>query len=69
MYIVVTIFMELTAQKGIGDKEKGPATALELVTYALSQSFSHASQGDRLRSLVPHRSYVPVTGVPLSSDT
>ena len=48
--------------------QKGPVTALELGTYALSRSFSHASHGDRLRSLVPHRPYVPVTGVPLSSD-
>ena len=47
-------------------KKDRPATALELWTYALSRSFTH---GDRSRSSVPHRSYVPVTGVPLSSDT
>ena len=36
--------------------EKGPATALKLGTYALSQIFSHASHGDQLRCLIPHRS-------------
>ena len=46
-YLHVIIFMELTAQKGKGDREKGPATALELGTYSLSRSFSHASHGDR----------------------
>ena len=45
------------------------ATALELGTYALSQSFSHASHRNQLRSFVPHHSYVLVTGVPLYSDT
>ena len=50
--------MELTDQKGKATGEKGPATALELGTYALSQSFSHTSHRDRSRSFVPHRSYV-----------
>ena len=50
--------MELTAQKEKATGEKGPATALELGTYALSRSFSHASHGDRSRSFVPHRCYV-----------
>ena len=39
--------------------EKGPATAIKLGTYALSRSFSHTSHGDRPRSSVPHRPYVP----------
>ena len=51
-------------------REKGIATSgLKLTTYALSRSFSHVSHRDRSRSFVPHCSYVPVTGVPLSSDT
>ena len=62
-------YMELTAQKEKATGEKGQATMLELGTYALTQSFSHESHGDQLRSLVPHCSYVLVTGVPLSSDT
>ena len=57
---------QLRREKATG--KKGPATALELGTYALSRSFSHASHGDRPRSFVPHRPYVPVTGAPLSSD-
>ena len=40
----ITIFMELTAQKQATGK-KGAATALELGTYALSRSLSHASHG------------------------
>ena len=55
--------MEFTAQKGKGDRGKRPATAPELGTYALSRSFSHASHGGRSRSSIPHRPYVPVTGV------
>ena len=35
---VITIFMEITAQKEKATGEKGPATALELGTYALSLS-------------------------------
>ena len=55
-------------EKAIG--EKGPATALKLGTSALTRSFRHTSHRDRSRSLVPHCSYVPVTGVPpLPSDT
>ena len=54
--------MELTAQKEKATGGKGPATALELGTYALMRSFSHASHGDWLRAFVPHCSYVPVTG-------
>ena len=46
--------MEITAQKQKATNEKGPATVLEPGTYALSWSFSHASHGDRSRSLVPH---------------
>ena len=61
--------MELTAQKERAIGENGPATTLELRTYALSWSFSNTSHGDRSRSLVPHRPYVLVTGVPLSSNT
>ena len=57
---------QLRREKATG--KKGPATALELGTYALSRSFSHASHGDRSRSFVPHRPYVPVTGAPLYSD-
>ena len=53
------IYMELTAQKEKVTREKGPAMAIELGTYALTQSFSHTSHGDR--SLVPHCSYVLVT--------
>ena len=49
---------QLRREKATG--KKGPATALELGTYALSRSFSHASHGDRPRSFVPHRPYVPV---------
>ena len=57
--VQLSIIMELTAQeKATG--EKGPATALELETYALTRSFSHTSHGDRSISFVPHRSYVPV---------
>ena len=56
------IIIEPTAPKEKATGEKRPATALELGTYALSRSFSHASHGDRSRSSVPHRSYVPVTG-------
>ena len=56
---------QLRREKATG--KKGPATALELGTYALSRSFSHASHGDRPRSFVPHRPYVPVTGAPLYS--
>ena len=63
------IYMELTAQKEKATGEKGPATALEPRTYALTWSFSYASHGDQSKSFVPHRSYVPVTGVPLSCDT
>ena len=44
---------QLRREKATG--KKGPATALELGTYALSRSFSHASHGDRPRSFVPHR--------------
>ena len=67
--LVITIFMELTAQEGKGDRGKKTSDALELRTYALSRSFSHASHGDRSRSSVPHRSYVLVNAdVPLSSD-
>ena len=67
----ITIFMEHTAQKERATGKKGPATALEPGTYALSRSFSHVSHGDRSRSFFPYRSYmyVPVTGVLLSSDT
>ena len=54
--------MEPTAPKEKATGEKRPATMLELGTYALSQSYSHASHEDRSRSSVPHRSYVPVTG-------
>ena len=50
------------SSKGKATGEKRPATALELGTYALPRSFSHASHRDRSRSSVPHRSYVPVTG-------
>ena len=60
LQILITIFMEITAEKKKATGEKGPATALDLGTYALSRSFSHASHGDRSRSFVPHRSYVPV---------
>ena len=48
------IYMELTGQKEKATGEKGPATVLKLGTYALTRSFSHASHGDQLRSLVPH---------------
>ena len=41
--------------------EKGPATTLELGTYALSRSFSYASHRDRSRSFVPHR-YIRAMG-------
>ena len=58
----LVVYMEPTAPKEKATGEKRPATALELGTYALSRSFSHASHGDRSRSSVPHRSYVPVTG-------
>ena len=34
-----------------GTGKKGPATAPELGTYALSRSFSHVSHGDQSRSL------------------
>ena len=54
--------MEPTALKEKATGEKRPATVLELGTYALSRSFSHVSHGDRSRSSVPHRSYVPVAG-------
>ena len=54
--------MELTAQKEKVTGEKGPVTALEPGTYTLMRSFSYTSHGDRSRSFVPHRSYVPVTG-------
>ena len=65
--LVITIFMVTHSSEGKRRQGKrGPATALELGTYALSRSFSHASHGDRSRSFVPHRPYVPVTGVPLS---
>ena len=57
--------MKLTAQKEKATGQKGPATALELGTYALSRSFIHASHGDQSRSSVPHRPYVPVIGVTL----
>ena len=50
-------------------REKGPATALKLETYAQSRRFGHVSHGDWWRSFVPHHSYVLVTGVLLSSDT
>ena len=39
--------MEPTALKEKATGEKRPATALELGTYALSRSFTHASHGDR----------------------
>ena len=41
--LVITVFMDsqLRMEKVTG--KKGPATALELGTYALSWSFSHAS--------------------------
>ena len=42
---------QLRREKATG--KKGPATALELGTYALSRSFSHASHGDRPRSFRP----------------
>ena len=58
----LVVYMEPTAPKEKATGEKRPATALELGTYALSRSFSHASHGDRSRSSVPHRSYVPVCG-------
>ena len=45
--------MESTAPKNKVTGEKRPATALELGTYALLWSFSHASHGDRSRSPVP----------------
>ena len=51
--------MEPTAPKEKATGEKRPATALELGTYVLSRSFSHASHEDQSRSSVPHRSYVP----------
>ena len=41
---------QLRREKATG--KKGSATALELGTYALSRSFSHASHGDRPRSFV-----------------
>ena len=44
-----------TAQKRKGSRKKGLATALKLGTYALSQSFSHASHEDQSISFVPHR--------------
>ena len=50
--------MELTAQKEKVTGENGPVTALELGTYALMQSFSHASYGDRSRSFVRYCSNV-----------
>ena len=46
------IYMELTAQKEKVTGEKGPATTLELGTYALTRSSSHASHGDRSRSFI-----------------
>ena len=57
--------MDSTAPKEKATGEKRPATALELGTYALSRSFSHASHGDRPRSSVPHRSYVHMSPFPL----
>ena len=65
---IITIFMEFTAQKGKGDREKRTSDCARTRTYAIPRSFSHASHRDRSKSFVPHRSYVPVTGVPLSSD-
>ena len=56
------MYMELTVQKEKVTGEKGPVIALELGTYALSWSVSHASHRDRSGSFVPHRSNVPVTG-------
>ena len=64
---MATSIWNFTALKEKATGGKGPAPALELGTYALLRSFSHASHGDRPRSLVPHRSYVPVTDVTLSS--
>ena len=62
--------MELTAQKGKGDGEKDrrPRSNSGPKLYC-GVSATHASHGDQSRSFSPHRSYVPVTGVPLSSDT
>ena len=59
LYHCSAIYMDSTAPKEKATGEKRPATALELRTYVLLQSFSHASHGDRSRSSIPHRSYVP----------
>ena len=48
--ILITIFMVIAAQKEKATGEKGPATVLELGTYALTRSFSHASHGNRSRA-------------------
>ena len=63
-------FMEHTAQKGRrrGEKDQRLHSNSGPMLY-ISRSFSHASHRDRSRSFVPHCPYVPVTGVPLSSDT
>ena len=52
--------MELTAQREKGNRGKRTSDPLELGTYALSRSFSHASHGNQSRYFVPHRSYIPV---------
>ena len=47
--------------------EKGALTTPKPVTYALSQSFSHASYGIGHAPWSPIAPYVPVMGVPLTA--
>ena len=67
--VYVTIFMQLTAQKGKGDRGKRTSDCARTQDLHSITEFQPGEPWRPVEILVPHCSYVPVTGVPLSSDT
>ena len=61
--------MELTARKGKGDRGKRTSGRAETRDLRSIVEFQPREPRRAVEILRPHHSYVPVTVVPLSSDT